>query len=147
MFLFACQTIIQDIQSDINTEPVFNTGLQEPEVDDSNKPVEISMDSIEGITSDEAVMLCREVFGDKHNENSTFGMSEGPRGIPMSYLSEAAVEYKGTKYYCMRVMWLPHESTWSTIGFLLVSADGNEIHSGMRHSDGTYSLGRILWEK
>jgi len=109
------------------------------------RPLKIPIDSVHGLTSDGAMGLCRKVLGVKDDENSIFKMGEVHTGYSITYLCEAAVEYKGIQYYAMRVMWDPDSPVWSTIGFLFVSASGDEIFDGIQHSGGTYSFGIAVW--
>lgn len=103
-----------------------------------------------GLTYDEIVAICIEYFGEN-------GDIEGHQGWPYVFLcaeysfpgEDVIIEREGKEYYIVRISWIvnadrPEESYPSYAGHAFVSIDGNEIYDGIKHSDGTYSFGRLL---
>ena len=140
MLFSGCQT-----KTDPN-DHVSSTEPQPTETESENAAVNIPIDSVEGITSDEAVKLCQEVVGEKDDESFMFQLAEAHTGRDISYQIDGAVEFDGTEYYIIRMLWTgDEENVWSTIGHLGVSAEGNEIYEVTCHSDDTYTFNDLLW--
>ena len=106
------------------------------------------MDSIKGLSSEYAITLCQKVIGTKDDEHFMFQMAESHTGNHIGYRCDGAIEYDGKQYYVLRMLWSSvNDSVWSCIGFLGVSTNGNNICVLIEHSDGSYSVGKTLWEK
>ena len=106
------------------------------ETEPYDKVVEISLDSVNGITQEEAEKLCYSVLGEK-NEETGFTYSFGVSG---------AVKAKGKQYYVIRASWLVNNSHLSYIGDFFVSADGKELYSGTALQD-EYIMEKLIWEE
>jgi len=125
-----------------NKDPLSedNVPAQEHEVDDKEKPisdiVEIPVDSVKGITQQEAEELCYSVLGEK----------DADTGFIFSFGVSGAVETAGKQYYVIRASWLVNNSHMSYIGNFFVSADGNELYNGVALS-GEYEILNIIWKK
>lgn len=97
---------------------------------------EISIDSIKGITQEEAEKLCYNVMGEKDEET----------GFIFSFGTTGAVEKDGKQYYVIRASWLVDNSHMSYIGDFFVSSDGKEIYDGFVQQ-GNYTMDKIIWSK
>lgn len=117
-------------------ETVNNKDILDNETKLDNDIKEISVDSVEGITQQEAERLCYSVFGEKDKET----------GFLFSFGTSGAVATKGKQYYVIRVSWLVNNSHLSYIGDFFVSADGNEIYDGIA-MPGEYTMGKLIWSK
>ena len=119
------------------------TETQKEQASDKNI-AEISVSDVEmivkdqgqGIVAKEAENLCREVLGEKAEEN----------GFPISYQCIGAVSAADQMYYVMNITWLVNENHWSYIGNCYVSSDGNEIYDGIA-SPGKYEMTALRWKK
>ena len=89
-----------------------------------------------GITKEEAESLCREMLGDKAEENS----------FPISYRCISAVSANNKLYYVMHITWLVDNNHWSYIGNCYVSSDGKEIYDGIV-SPAKYEMTELRWSK
>ena len=98
--------------------------------------IEIPLESVKGITPEEAENLCYAALGEKDEET----------GFIFSFGTAGAVETGGTQYYVIRASWLVNNSHLSYIGDFFVSADGRTIYSGTAFS-GEYTMDKIIWEK
>jgi len=103
---------------------------------DDGEITEIPIESVKGITTEEAEKLCYSVMGDKDEETGnifSFGVSGAVR--------------KGRKqYYTVRASWLVNSSHLSYIGDFFVSADGKELYSGIALPD-EYEMTERIWKK
>ncbi len=102
----------------------------------SDDIVEISSDSVKGITNEEAENLCQSVLGEKDEET----------GFTFSFGTSGAIKTKGKQYYVVRVSWLVNGSHLSYIGDFFVSADGKEIYDGTALS-GEYTMENVIWRE
>ncbi len=98
--------------------------------------VEISVDSVKGITQQEAENLCYSVFGQKDEET----------GFKFSFGVSGAVETQGKQYYVIRASWLVNNSHLSYIGDFFVLADGKEIYGGLA-VQGEYIMENLMWSE
>jgi hypothetical protein len=98
--------------------------------------VEISVDTVKGITQREAEELCYYVLGEK-DEDTGFSFSFGTSG---------AVEKDRKQYYVIRASWLVDNNHLSYIGDFFVSADGKEIYNGTARPD-EYIMLNIIWSE
>ena len=131
------KTFISDNETPVEyNETVHNKDILDNETKLDNDIKEISVDSVEGITQQEAERLCHSVFGEKDKET----------GFLFSFGTSGAVETKGKQYYVIRVSWLVNNSHLSYIGDFFVSADGKEIYDGTALS-GEYTMGKLIWSK
>lgn len=89
-----------------------------------------------GLTSQDAEKLCRDVLGEKAEEN----------GFPISYSCISAVSANDKLYYVMHIAWLVDNTHWSYIGNCFASSDGREIYDGIALS-GEYEISELLWKK
>ena len=96
----------------------------------------IAKEQEDGITKEEAESLCREMLGDKAEEN----------GFPISYRCIGAVSANDKLYYAMHITWLVNNNHWSYIGNCNVSSDGKEIHDGIV-SPAKYEMTELRWSK
>ncbi len=96
----------------------------------------IAKRSENGLTSIEAEQLCRDVLGDKAEEN----------GFPISYKCISAVSANDKLYYVMHITWLVNDSHWSYIGNCYVSFDGREIYDGVVSGE-EYEITDLRWKK
>ena len=120
-------------------------GTQQELIPNSNNtPIEIPIVSVKGISEEQVSILCRKVIGEKDNNTSPIYKGFNT-DFELSYLCDGAIECRGVQYYVVRMSWLVDNNHWSYIGDLIVSANGYEIYSGLKHSDGTYSFGQMLW--
>ncbi len=101
-----------------------------------NEIVEIPVDSVKGITQQEAESLCLSVMGEKDEET----------GFMFSFGASGAVKTAGKQYYVIRVSWLVNNSHLSYIGDLFVLADGTEVYSGTA-LQGEYIMEDLIWKK
>lgn len=118
-----------------------NTLKQEQEItiDETNAEsdiVEISVNTVKGITQKEAEKLCYYVLGEK-DEDTGFAFSFGVSG---------AIEKDKKQYYVIRASWLVNNNHLSYIGDFFVSADGKEIYDGLALPD-EYIMHNIIWSK
>ena len=140
MLFSGCQT-----QIDPN-DPVSNAEQQPTETERENVAVNIPIDFVEGITSDEALKLCQEIVGVEDDESFMFQLAEVHTKRDVGYQIDGAAEFDGIEYYIVRMLWSGNEeNNWSTIGHLGVSAGGNEIYEVTCHSDDTYTFNDLLW--
>ena len=121
-------------------EPVQTPNVETPTPKEDEKPdgeiIEIPLESVKGITPEEAENLCYTALGEKDEET----------GFIFSFGTAGAVETGGTQYYVIRASWLVNNSHLSYIGDFFVSADGRTIYSGTAFS-GEYTMDKIIWEK
>ncbi len=96
----------------------------------------IAKEQEHGITEQEAEILCRDVLGDKAEEN----------GFPISYRCISAVSANDKLYYVMHITWLVDNNHWSYIGNCYVSSNGKEIYDGIV-SAGKYEMTKLRWKK
>ncbi|MBQ4517674.1 MAG: hypothetical protein II997_03705 [Clostridia bacterium] len=112
---------------------------QEALVDESEQNddfVEISVDSVKGITKEEAEKLCYSVLGEKDAET----------GFIFSFGVSGAVEKNEKQYYTIRASWLVNNSHMSYIGDFFVSADGKELYNGLVQP-GEYEMLNRIWSE
>lgn len=117
-------------------EPVPNQDVAFSETKSGSDIMEISVDSVKGITQQEAEKLCHSVFGEKDEET----------GFIFSFGTSGAVETEGKQYYVIRASWLVNNSHMSYIGDFFVSADGKEIYSGTA-LPGEYIMENVIWRE
>lgn len=113
-----------------NQERVIN----ETESDGDITPIPV--DSVKGITSQEAEKLCYSILGEKDKET----------GFIFSFGTSGAVETEGKQYYVIRASWLVNNNHLSYIGDFFVSADGKEIYTGTAQS-GEYTMENVIWRE
>lgn len=106
------------------------------EIKSNSDIVPIPIEAVEGITKQEAELLCYAVLGERDEET----------GFPFSFGTSAAVEKDKKQYYVVRVSWLVDNSHLSYIGDFFVSADGKEIYDGLALPD-EYKMGNIIWSE
>jgi len=83
-------------------------------------------------------------IGVRDDENFIYILAEDHTGRSIGYHCDGAIEYDGKQYYAIRMLWTgDNEDLWSTIGFLGVSSDGNEIYEMYEHND-KYYLGDFI---
>ena len=139
VFLFGCQSQYPyNLQTNSNgpPEPVFTT-IETPSFDDSGKVIDIPLNSVNGISEEEALNLCFSIVGEKCEET----------GFRLAYHYVGAIEYEGAEYYVMNMTWLVDDNHWSYIGELIVSANGDKIYDGVIDEEGNYYLGQKRWQK
>lgn len=138
-----CNTVAPNNETTADTsEPAQN---QEAVVDETTAVdetteiadiIEIPIDSVKGITQQEAENLCYLALGEKDEET----------GFIFSFGTSGAVKRGGKQYYVIRASWLVNNSHLSYIGDFFVSADGKKIYSGTALS-GEYTMETLIWEK
>lgn len=150
-------TIVLAFYAGLNIKNVFNknelldkTNKTITEIETIHKAedvediVEIPISDIEEIvkqnqnslTQQEAEELCRNVLGDKAEEN----------GFPISYRCISAVTTNDKIYYVMHIACLVDNNNWSYIGNCYVSFDGQEIYDGIV-SPAKYKMTELRWKK
>jgi len=119
-------------------EPAVESKAPEHKEEDApdGEITEIPLESINGITPEEAENLCYAALGEK-DEKTGFIFSFGTAG---------AVEKDGKQYYVIRASWLVNNSHMSYIGDFFVSVDGKEIYSGFARP-GEYTIDNLIWSK
>ena len=106
------------------------------EIKSNSDIVPIPIETVKGITKQEAELLCYAVLGERDEET----------GFPFSFGTSAAVEKDKKQYYVVRVSWLVDNSHLSYIGDFFVSADGKEIYDGVVLGV-EYELMDLRWKK
>ena len=96
----------------------------------------IDMNSVYGISEDDASILCRTVLGEKGDITD----------FDIGYRCTAAIEYNGGQYYVVTVSWLVDDRYWSYIGEVMVASNGDTIYSGYSDQEGNYYLHEIIWK-
>lgn len=119
-----------------NNEQVISAPEHEIKTGSGSDIIEISVDSVKGITQQEAEKLCRSVLGEKDEET----------GFVFSFGTSGAVETEGKQYYVIRASWLVNNSHLSYIGDFFVSADGKKIYSGTA-LQGEYIMENEIWRE
>ena len=127
-----------------NLDDYINKEFQFEEITNKSEVVEVPISDVEsiakeqedGITKEEAESLCREMLGDKAEENS----------FPISYRCISAVSANNKLYYVMHITWLVDNNHWSYIGNCYVSSDGKEIYDGIV-STSKYEMTELRWSK
>lgn len=119
-----------------NNESVPNQDVAVNKTKSDGEIVEIPIDSVKGITKQEAEKLCQMVLGEKDEET----------GFVFSFGTSGAVKTKGEQYYCVRVSWLVDGSHLSYLGDFFVSADGKEIYNGTALA-GEYVMEDVIWRE
>lgn len=119
-----------------NNAQVMSAPEHEAKHGSGSDVIEISVDSVKGITQQEAEELCRSVLGEKDEET----------GFVFSFGTSGAIETEGKQYYIIRVSWLVNNSHMSYIGDFFVSADGKEIYDGTA-LQGEYIIGNEIWRE
>lgn len=117
-------------------KPAPNQDLAANETKYDDEIIEISLDSVKGITQQEAEELCYFVLGEKDEET----------GFIFFFGASGAVETAGKQYYVIRASWLVNNSHLSYIGDFFVSADGKEIYNGTALS-GEYIMEKVIWRE
>ncbi len=131
------KTFIQNNETAVEqNEPVPNQDIVVNETKADSDIIEISVDSVKGITQQEAEKLCLSVLGEKDEET----------GFKFSFGTSGAVETEGKQYYVIRASWLVNNSHLSYIGDFFVSADGKEIYDGTALS-GEYIMENAIWRE
>ena len=130
-------------KADTNTS-MSNVETKEPIINNKIAVKEIPIDSVSGITSEEALGICQNNIGERDDESFILQMAEIHTGRSIGYRCDGAIEYNSKQYYVICMLWTgDYDTTWSTISFLGVSADGNEIYE-LHANDGVYSLGKLI---
>ncbi len=119
-----------------HSEPAPNQDIAVNETKTNSDIIEISTDSVKGITQQEAEKLCYSVLGEKDEET----------GFIFSFGTSGAVETEGKQYYVIRVSWMVNNSHLSYIGDFFVSADGKEIYGGTALL-GEYIMENVIWKE
>ena len=119
-----------------HSESVPNQDIAVNETKSNSDIIEISVDSVKGITQQEAEKLCYSALGEKDEET----------GFVFSFGTSGAVETEGKQYYVIRASWLVNNSHLSYIGDFFVSADGKEIYDGTALS-GEYIMENVIWKE
>ena len=119
--------------TETKTEQTSDKSIVEVPISDVES---IATEQKNGITQKEAEELCREVLGEKAEEN----------GFPISYRCISAVSANNKMYYVMHIAWLVDDNHWSYIGNCYVSSDGHEIYDGIV-SSGKYEMTDLRWTK
>ena len=119
-----------------HNEPVPNQNIAVNETKSDSDIIEIPLDSVKGISKQEAEKACYRVLGEKDEKT----------GFIFSFGTSGAVETNGKQYYVIRASWLVNNSHLSYIGDFFVSADGKEIYSGTAVS-GEYIMGNLIWKE
>ncbi len=133
IFAFAISGIMYHKTFIANNEPNKNEDIKvnETAVDGI---IEIPVESVKGITKDEAEKLCYSVLGEKDEKT----------GFVFSFATSGAVETNNKQYYVIRASWLVNNDHMSYIGDFFVSADGKEVYNGFVQS-GEYEITDIIW--
>ncbi len=129
-FILNNKTVVEHSESVSIQDIAVNEAKSERDI------IEISVDSVKGITQQEAEKLCHSVFGEKDEET----------GFIFSFGTSGAVKTEGKQYYVIRASWLVNNSHMSYIGDFFVSADGKEIYSGTALS-GEYIMENVIWSE
>ena len=119
-----------------NNKSVLNQNIDANETKSESEIIEIPVDSVDGITPQEAEELCHSVLGEKDEET----------GFIFSFGISGAVKTKRKQYYVIRASWLVNNSHLSYIGDFFVSADGKEIYGGTALA-GEYIMENVIWRK
>ena len=119
-----------------HNDPVPNQDITIDATNSDSDIIEISVDSVKGITQQEAEKLCQSVLGEKDEET----------GFLFSFGTSGAVKAKGKQYYVVRASWLVDNSHLSYIGDFFVSSDGKEIYNGTALS-GEYTMENVIWRE
>ena len=136
VLIFAIGGILYNKTFIPNNETVLNQESAVNETKSDSDIIEISVDSVKGITPKEAEKLCYYVLGEKDEET----------GFLFSFGTSGAVKTEGKQYYVIRASWLVNNSHLSYIGDFFVSADGKEIYGGTALS-GEYIMENLIWKK
>lgn len=96
--------------------------------------VQIPVESVKGISKEEAEQLCYNIMGKEDKET----------GFLFSFGTSGAITKDGKQYYVIRASWLVNNSHFSYIGDFFVSADGKEIYDGIALSD-EYIIKNKIW--
>jgi len=103
----------------------------------TDEVIEVQIDSVEGLTVDEARALFVQVKGETDEET----------GSPRGFRCDSAIIYEGKTYYVIHVMRQVSDYLYSWCGDYFVSADGDEMISGVKQPDGFYYFGRrVIWD-
>ena len=105
-------------------------------IDSKSEIYEIPVESINGITKEDAEKLCYLYMGEK-DEKTGFTYSFGVSG---------AVKKDNKQFYVVRASWLVNNSHLSYIGDFFVSSDGKEIYDGLAQQ-GEYKIIKLVWSK
>lgn len=97
---------------------------------------EVDLADVKGITEQEAVELCRSVWGEVDEDT----------GFRLSYVYSGTVEKDGKQYYVIRTSWLVDNSHYSYIGDCFVASDGGEIYDGIYAAD-ECSFADLIWSE
>lgn len=89
------------------------------------------------ISEKDARNLCVKVLGEKDKEMN----------FKQSYQYEDTLMQNEKEYYIFYVAWLVDDNHWSSVGYVMVSAEGNEIFSGIKDDKGDYYLSEKIWTK
>lgn len=119
-----------------HNKPLLNQKIVVNETNSDGDIIEISVNSVKGITQQEAEKICYSVFGEKDEET----------GFIFSFGTSGAVKRDGNQYYVIRASWLVNNSHLSYIGDFFVSADGKEIYSGTV-LEGEYIMEDLIWRE
>ncbi len=134
---------ISNIPASNQDETVENTPSKSDETSTDTKKSEVKE-----ITGEEALELCRENLS-SHDETT---------GFDIGYMYEDTGVIDGAVYHVIRRSWYVDEGNpamahWSTIGFAMVSINGDVIYDGyVEYQDGdrdkpVCSKSDILWQR
>ncbi len=132
------------INQEFRFEKITENSIEDETKANADYIVEVPISDVEtivneqenGIMKQEAESLCREILGDKAEEN----------GFPISYRCISAVSANNKLYYVMHITWLVDNNHWSYIGNCFVSSDGREIYDGIV-SPSKYKMTELRWKQ
>ncbi len=134
IFTFAISGALYHKTFIADNEPNKNEDAAVNETVDDGDIVEIPVESVKGITKQEAEKLCYSVLGEKDEKT----------GFIFSFATSGAVETNNKQYYVIRASWLVNNDHSSYIGDFFVSADGKEVYNGFVQS-GEYTITDVIW--
>jgi len=112
------------------------TGEENSEEEADGKIVEIPLESVNGISQEEATALCYEIRGSL----------DSVTGFPIAHGITGAVEKNGIQYYVLRSQWFVDNDHWSYIGNSFVTSDGKKLYDGIALG-GEYEILNLLWSE
>lgn len=104
------------------------------EINLEDEIIEIPVESVVGISAEQAQNLCDDVMGE----------SDETTGFPFSFGVSGAILVDNHQFYVVRASWLVNNSHMSYIGDFFVLADGSVIYDGVAY-DGKYEIINMIW--